>query len=65
MNVPVGASDLGALLGVVNPPRRPRSLMMERSKVIRLGPEARALREAFAAPPTPAPDRPGAARGAA
>ena len=55
MNVPVGASDLGALLGVVNPPRRPRSLMMERSKVIRLGPEARALREAFAAPPTPAP----------
>src|SRR5579863_7519805 len=55
MNVPVGASDLGALLGVVNPPRRPRSLMMERSKVIRLGPEERALREAFAAPPTPAP----------
>ncbi len=41
--------------GVVNPPRRPRSLMMERSKVIRLGPEERALREAFAAPPTPAP----------
>ncbi|HEX3905742.1 MAG TPA: protein kinase [Polyangia bacterium] len=57
MNIPVGASDLGALLGVVNPPRRPRSLMMERSKVIRLGPEARALREAFAAPPTPAPIR--------
>jgi hypothetical protein len=28
---------------------------MERSKVIRLGPEERALREAFAAPPTPAP----------
>jgi len=55
MNVPVGASDLGALLGVVKPPRRPRTLMMERSKVIRLGPEARALREAFAAPPTPAP----------
>src|SRR5450631_3104634 len=55
MNVPVGASDLGALLGVVNPPRRPRSLMMERSKVIRLGPEERALREAFAAPRTPAP----------
>ena len=55
MNVPVGASDLGALLGVINPPRRPRSLMMERSKVIRLGPEERALREAFAAPPTPAP----------
>jgi serine/threonine protein kinase len=57
MNVPVGASDLGALLGVVNPPRRPRSLMMERSRVIRLGPEERALREAFAAPPTPAPIR--------
>ncbi len=55
MNVPVGASDLGALLGVVNPPRRPRSLTIERSKVIRLGPEARALREAFAAPATPAP----------
>jgi eukaryotic-like serine/threonine-protein kinase len=55
MNVPVGASDLGALVGVVKPPRRLRSLMMERSKVIRLGPEERALREAFAAPPTPAP----------
>ena len=55
MNVPVGASDLGALLGLVNPPRRTRNLMMERSKVIRLGPEARALSEAFAAPATPAP----------
>jgi serine/threonine-protein kinase len=55
MNVPVGASDLGALLKVINPPRKPRSLTMERSKVIRLGPEAKALREAFAAPPTPAP----------
>jgi hypothetical protein len=55
MNVPVGASDLGALLGLVKPPRRARSLMMERSKVIRLGPEARALSEAFAAPATPAP----------
>jgi serine/threonine protein kinase len=30
MNVPVGASDLGALLGVINPPRKPRSLTMER-----------------------------------
>ncbi|HZL16501.1 MAG TPA: serine/threonine-protein kinase, partial [Polyangia bacterium] len=48
MNVPVGASDLGALLGLVNPPRRPRLLMLERSRVIRLGPEAQALREAFA-----------------
>ena len=55
MNIPVGASDLGALLGVINPPRKPRSLTMERSKVIRLGPEAKALREAFAAAPTPAP----------
>jgi hypothetical protein len=55
MNVPVGASDLGALLGLVNPPRRPRLLMLERSRVIRLGPEAQALREAFAAPATPAP----------
>ena len=55
MNVPVGASDLGALLGLVNPPRRPRILMLERSRVIRLGPEAQALREAFAAPATPAP----------
>jgi hypothetical protein len=55
MNVPVGASDLGALLGLVSPPRRPRILMLERSRVIRLGPEAQALREAFAAPATPAP----------
>ncbi len=55
MNVPVGASDLGALLGLVNPPRRPRILMLERSRVIRLGPEAQALREAFAAAATPAP----------
>jgi eukaryotic-like serine/threonine-protein kinase len=55
MNVPVGASDLGALLGFINPPRKPRDLTMERSRVIRLGPEAKALREAFAAPPTPAP----------
>ena len=55
MNVPVGASDLAALLGVVNPPRKPRNLMTERSKVIRLGPQARALREIIAAPATPAP----------
>ncbi|HLK91710.1 MAG TPA: protein kinase [Polyangia bacterium] len=55
MNIPVGASDLGALLGVVNPPRKLRNLVPERSKVIRLGPEARALREAIAAPATPAP----------
>ena len=55
MNVAVGASDLAALLGLVSPPRRPRSLTTERSKVIRLGPEANALREAIAAPATPAP----------
>jgi eukaryotic-like serine/threonine-protein kinase len=55
MNVPVGASDLGALLGLVNPPRRPRLLMLERSRVIRLGPEAQALRDAYAAAATPAP----------
>ncbi|HEY4393253.1 MAG TPA: protein kinase [Polyangia bacterium] len=55
MNVPVGASDLAALLGVINPRRKPRNLTTERSKVIRLGPEAKALREAFAAAPTPAP----------
>src|SRR6202142_2601298 len=55
MNVPVGASDLGALLSLVNPPRRPRILMLERSRVIRLGPEAQALREALAAAATPPP----------
>ncbi len=57
MNIPVGASDLAALLGMIKPPRRARSLMMERSKVIRLGPDAAALREAAAAPKTPAPER--------
>ena len=55
LSVAVGASDLAALLSVVTPPRRARTLMMERSKVIRLGPEAEALKEAFAAPATPAP----------
>ena len=55
LSVAVGASDLAALLGVVTPPRRARTLMMERSKVIRLGPEAEALKEAIAAPATPAP----------
>ena len=43
LSVAVGASDLAALLGVITPPRRARTLMMERSKVIRLGPEAEAL----------------------
>ena len=55
LSVAVGASDLAALLSVVTPPRRARALMMDRSKVIRLGPEAEALKEAFAAPATPAP----------
>ncbi len=55
LNVPVGASDLAALLRAMNPPRKPRILTTERSKVIRLGPEARALREAIEAPTTPAP----------
>src|SRR5215471_16751789 len=54
MNTPVGASDLQVLLGALRPPRRPRSLM-ERSKVIRLGPEAQALGEVISAPPTPPP----------
>jgi serine/threonine protein kinase len=35
MNTPVGSSDLQALLGLINPPRKPRG-RMERSKVIRL-----------------------------
>jgi hypothetical protein len=55
LSVAVGASDLAALLGVITPPRRARTLMIERSKVIRLGPEAQALKEAIAAPATPAP----------
>src|SRR3982751_3839637 len=55
LSVAVGASDLAALLTAVTPPRRARTLMMDRSKVIRLGPEAEALKEAFAAPTTPAP----------
>ena len=58
MNLPVGASDLAALLGVIKPPRRSRSMLnMDRSKVIRLGPDAAALREAAASPATPAPER--------
>lgn len=55
LNAPVGATDLAALLRALDPPRRPRTLINERSKVIRLGPEARALREAIEAPATPAP----------
>jgi tRNA A-37 threonylcarbamoyl transferase component Bud32 len=55
MNTPVGASDLQLLLSTLSPARRPRSLMPEQSKVIRLGPEAQALGEAIAAPATPRP----------
>jgi tRNA A-37 threonylcarbamoyl transferase component Bud32 len=55
MNTPVGANDLQLLLSTLSPPRRPRELVAERSKVIRLGPEAQALGEAIAAPVTPAP----------
>ncbi len=55
LNIAVGASDLATLIQALDPPRRPRALMNERSKVIRLGPEARALREAIEAPQTPAP----------
>ncbi|MES1205784.1 MAG: protein kinase [Pseudomonadota bacterium] len=55
LNVAVGASDLATLIQALDPPRRPRALMNERSKVIRLGPEERALREAIEAPATPAP----------
>jgi hypothetical protein len=38
MQTPVGSNDLQALLGLLTPSRQPRS-PMERSKVIRLGPE--------------------------
>jgi len=55
LSVAVGASDLASLLSVIKPPRRARTLMLERSKVIRLGPEAEALKEAILAPATPAP----------
>ncbi len=40
MNTPVGPADLQVLLGLVKPPKRPRG-ELDRSKVIRLGPEAR------------------------
>ncbi len=55
MNTPVGATDLQQLLSTLHPARRPRALVPERSKVIRLGPEAQALGEAIAAPDTPPP----------
>jgi eukaryotic-like serine/threonine-protein kinase len=38
MNTPVGPADLQALLSVVRPPKKPRG-ELDRSKVIRLGPE--------------------------
>jgi serine/threonine protein kinase len=60
MNTPVGASDLQALLAMLSPPRRPRSLVSEVSKVIRLGPEARALGEAIAGPSAADRKTPGA-----
>jgi len=42
-NTPVGPADLQVLLGLVKPPKRPRG-ELERSKVIRLGPEAQRTR---------------------
>jgi hypothetical protein len=60
MNTPVGPTDLQQLLSTLEPARRPRALVPERSKVIRLGPEAQALGAAIAAPRTPSPaDAPG------
>jgi hypothetical protein len=50
MNTPVGASDLQQLLSTLSPARRPRALMPDVSKVIRLGPEAHALGKVIAAP---------------
>ncbi len=55
MNTPVGASDLQLLVSTLQPARRPRALVPEHSKVIRLGPEAQALGAAIAAPLTPRP----------
>jgi hypothetical protein len=55
LNTPVGANDLQILLSTLSPVRRPRALLPERSKVIRLGPEAQALGEVIAAPSTPRP----------
>jgi tRNA A-37 threonylcarbamoyl transferase component Bud32 len=54
MNTPVGASDLQLLLSTLKPARRPRALVPESSKVIRLGPEAQALGVAIARTPRPA-----------
>jgi len=67
MNTPVGPADLQALLSVVRPPKRPRG-ELERSKVIRLGPEAgkapaRAGAAAAGADAQPAPPRLGSAAG--
>ncbi len=51
MNTPVGPADLQVLLGLVKPPKKPRG-ELDRSKVIRLGPEAHRTRSG--APPLPA-----------
>jgi serine/threonine-protein kinase len=50
MNTPVGPADLQVLLGLVRPPKRPRG-ELDRSKVIRLGPDAQRTRTAVPALP--------------
>jgi serine/threonine protein kinase len=50
MNTPVGPADLQVLLGLVKPPKRPRG-ELDRSKVIRLGPDAHRTRAASPALP--------------
>ena len=50
MNTPVGPADLQVLLGLVKPPKRPRG-ELDRSKVIRLGPDAHRTRTAAPALP--------------
>jgi serine/threonine protein kinase len=50
MNTPVGPADLQVLLGLVKPPKRPRG-ELDRSKVIRLGPDAHRTRTAGPALP--------------
>ena len=52
MNTPVGPADLQVLLGLVKPPKRPRG-ELDRSKVIRLGPDAQRTRAGAGAPPLP------------
>ena len=50
MNTPVGPADLQVLLGLVKPPKRPRG-ELDRSKVIRLGPDAHRTRTSSPALP--------------